>query len=88
MKDPDQYSTDFTKSLRWISNSETASLFSTSQRKLDLVALGGFGGRVDQSFAAIQQLYVAEQVDNPEDKRKIYLLSEESVSFLLCRAGS
>lgn len=41
-----------------------------------IVALGGLGGRVDQSFSLINQLYKSLP-------RPLYLLSPQNISFLL-----
>lgn len=43
---------------------------------LSVLALGGLGGRVDQSFSLINQLYKALP-------RPLYLLSPQNISFLL-----
>lgn len=85
-QDPDQYSTDFVKCLKWIrkyikhlhgsgAEAETAA-------QLDVVAIGGLGGRVDQGLSQIHHLYLAQ--DDPQllDGR-LYLLSEQSLSFVL-----
>ncbi|CAI7568424.1 unnamed protein product [Penicillium pancosmium] len=68
-KDPDQYSTDFTKCLKYLN--EHASEIITSPRKqaknlnanstLEIVILGGLGGRVDQAFSQIHHLYMMTQ---------------------------
>lgn len=78
VKDPDQYSTDFTKCLKWIRN-----LWRTNGHDtLDVVVLGGLGGRVDQGFSQIHHLYMARN-DPDLLKGRLYLLSEQSLSFLL-----
>jgi thiamine pyrophosphokinase len=54
--------------------------------QLDILVLGGLGGRVDQGFSQVHHLYAAY-----EEKRQsttsqagdLYLLSEESLSFIL-----
>ena len=81
INDPDQYSTDFTKCLKWIrawsreqDNSEDAGM--------DVVVLGGLGGRVDQGFSQIHHLYMAVN-DVELLKGRIYLLSEQSLTFVL-----
>lgn len=62
------------------------------KQQLDIVVLGGLGGRVDQGFSQVHHLYAAY-----EEKRQstataptsqaqagdLYLLSEESLSFIL-----
>lgn len=81
IKDPDQYSTDFTKCLKWISNARLNGVDGPS-RDLDIVVCGGLGGRVDQGFSQIHHLYLAS--DNPELLNgRIYLLSEQSLTFIL-----
>ncbi|OKL55390.1 hypothetical protein UA08_09345 [Talaromyces atroroseus] len=120
---PDQYSTDFMKCLRFLRahshsimsqenpavTSDNHDLYMTSSgpssssslttgtepkqaQKLDIVVLGGLGGRVDQGFSQVHHLYAAyEEKKEAEEKEKtkgqaagdLYLLSEESISFIL-----
>ncbi|KAI5779326.1 putative thiamine pyrophosphokinase [Geopyxis carbonaria] len=70
IQDPDQDSTDFGKCLKWIGQKKG--------EKITIVALGGFGGRVDQSFHSIHALHVAQGTG-----KQIYLVSEQSITFLL-----
>lgn len=80
-KDADQYSTDFAKCLKWI-RKYAAESDRLQYGLLDVIVLGGLGGRVDQGFSQIHHLYMAR-----EDKQllngRIYLLSEQSLSFIL-----
>lgn len=88
VKDPDQYSTDFTKCLRWIRvevgrrRKEQHGSSDDDEVSMDVVVLGGLGGRVDQGFSQIHHLYMAER-DPQLLKGRIYLLSEQSLSFVL-----
>jgi len=80
VRDPDQYTTDFTKCLKWLR--ENPSNPQAPSARLDVVAIGGLGGRVDQAFSQIHHLYMATK------KREllvgeVYLLSEQSLSFVL-----
>ncbi|KAJ6164394.1 hypothetical protein N7470_003066 [Penicillium chermesinum] len=74
--DPDQYSTDFTKCLKYVNehaaeiikaprqkagNSKESHRLSGSHTILDIVILGGLGGRVDQAFSQIHHLYMMTQ---------------------------
>lgn len=83
VQDPDQYSTDFTKCLKYL-NSHAAEIItsprhqkrnspsprqesaalntSPSQSILEIVILGGLGGRVDQAFSQIHHLYMMTQI--------------------------
>ncbi|KIX92315.1 uncharacterized protein Z520_11923 [Fonsecaea multimorphosa CBS 102226] len=89
IKDPDQYSTDFTKCLKWIRDWAVSKLERGAsghgeepQPIMDVVVLGGLGGRVDQGFSQVHHLFMAE--NHPELlKGRIYLLSEQSLSFVL-----
>ena len=91
-EDPDQYSTDFTKGLRWIrrhAKQEDVSEHDEADGagRLDVVAIGGLGGRVDQGFSQIHHLYLAQ--DNPQLLGgRLYLLSEQSLSFILDSGGN
>ena len=84
IEDPDQFSTDFTKCLLWIRR-HWAVLNSADDRDdgtLDVVVFGGLGGRVDQGFSQIHHLYMAQN-DLTLLKGRIYLVSEQSLSFIL-----
>lgn len=79
VRDPDQYSTDFTKCLKWLRRDANTS---DPGNRFDVMALGGLGGRVDQGFSQVHHLYMAAQ--NPELLNgEIYLLSKHSLSFVL-----
>lgn len=85
LRDPDQYSTDFTKCLKYL-NTHAAELVAAPRRRtplpkdetpvdtassqqkqastdstLEIVILGGLGGRVDQAFSQIHHLYMMTQ---------------------------
>lgn len=80
IKDPDQYSTDFTKSLVWIRKEWQKQCVENAE--LDVVVMGGLGGRVDQGFSQIHHLYLA--LNQPDLLHgSMYLLSEQSLSFVL-----
>lgn len=75
--DDDQYSTDFTKAVRYIR--------ATHGGAMDIVAMGGLGGRVDQGLSQIHHLYMF-QTSPSYSEGKLYLVSGESLTFLL-KAG-
>lgn len=59
----------------------------TKNEQLDILVLGGLGGRVDQGFSQVHHLYAAyeekrQPTTNPQEG-DLYLLSEESLSFIL-----
>lgn len=95
VEETDQHSTDFTKCLRYLRSHKDAILSRTSatnsaqdstHAQLDILVLGGLGGRVDQAFSQIHSLYSCSQLSPPEAGRpegNIYLVSEESISFVL-----
>ena len=92
--DPDQYSTDFTKCLKFIrqwaisrSHQSRSSYEHDEGDMMDVVVLGGLGGRVDQGFSQIHHLFMAEN-DAAMLKGRIYLLSEQSLSFVLSASPS
>ncbi|KAJ5775879.1 uncharacterized protein N7511_000890 [Penicillium nucicola] len=90
MEDPDQYSTDFTKCLKYL-NAHAAEIIASPRRTngpatvkangsssedkdpyppppiplndspLEIVILGGLGGRVDQAFSQVHHLYMMTQ---------------------------
>ena len=81
VKDPDQYSTDFTKALKWL-NEKWKHKGRHPELPLDVVVLGGLSGRVDQGFSQVHHLYLADN-DNELLSGRIYLLSEQSLTFIL-----
>ncbi|KAL3462327.1 thiamine pyrophosphokinase [Aspergillus heterothallicus] len=105
VQDEDQYSTDFTKSLRYLRDNEERILSSAStksskahpiitadpasgeRRRLEILILGGLGGRVDQAFSQIHHLYVMNQQQSASGEGSssghLYLISEESITFIL-----
>ncbi len=72
--DSDQESTDFGKAVRHIR------LHNPSP--VDIVAVGGLGGRVDQGLSQLHHLYLFQSGPG-YDEGRIYLVSEESITFLL-----
>ncbi|KAI2794193.1 hypothetical protein POX_a00783 [Penicillium oxalicum] len=112
VKDPDQYSTDFTKCLKYL-NSQASEIIKKSPQhqkisdsqgntstngpasipRLEILILGGLGGRVDQAFSQIHHLYMMTQTqrqlkdgsleESPGAGGNLYLISEESISFVL-----
>ncbi|CAG8107482.1 unnamed protein product [Penicillium salamii] len=123
IEDSDQYSTDFTKCLKYL-NAHAAEIIASPRQGdslaklnstkapesdqtpgspsekslLQIVILGGLGGRVDQAFSQVHHLYMMTQnqreirrnqnsspsLDNrPAAGGRLYLVSEESITFIL-----
>ncbi|KAK3323234.1 thiamine pyrophosphokinase [Cercophora scortea] len=78
--DQDQYSTDFGKAVQHIRSASTSS--TSSNAAVDIVALGGLGGRVDQGLSQLHHLYLF-QADASYAEGRMYLFSGESLTFLL-----
>lgn len=73
LHDPDQYSTDFTKAVEHVwSPSRT--------ENINIVALGGLGGRVDQGISVLHHLYMFQK---SYGSGKMFLLSSEGITFVL-----
>ncbi|KAJ5317369.1 hypothetical protein PENANT_c034G10620 [Penicillium antarcticum] len=134
MEDPDQYSTDFTKCLKYLNahaaeiiasprtndsakakakakangrtrSSKTKDPYPTppvqsNDSPLEIVILGGLGGRVDQAFSQVHHLYMMTQTQctirenesktipadssaKPAAGGNLYLVSEESITFII-----
>lgn len=86
--DPDQYSTDFSKTIKWIRASSTPATDDTgssSSAPVDIVAMGGLGGRVDQGLSQLHHLYLFQTSPTYAEGR-LFLVSGESITFLL-KAG-
>ncbi|CZR64794.1 related to thiamine pyrophosphokinase [Phialocephala subalpina] len=75
IEDEDQYSTDFTKAVKYIRNS-------LERKDIDIVVLGGLGGRVDQGLSVLHHLYLFQESEGYKEGR-MYLLSSEAVTFVL-----
>ncbi|CZT45513.1 related to THI80-thiamin pyrophosphokinase [Rhynchosporium secalis] len=73
--DPDQHSTDFGKAFHYIRSSP-------SRENMDIVVIGGLGGRVDQGMTTLSHLYTFQQ-DPEYASGRMYLLSSESITFVL-----
>ncbi|KAA8646959.1 hypothetical protein EYZ11_013344 [Aspergillus tanneri] len=96
IEDPDQYSTDFTKCLTYLHShaheivAKKSGSRRPSQQPLNIIILGGLGGRVDQAFSQIHHLYMMTQQQQQESSSALvghlYLVSEESITFIL-RSG-
>ncbi|KAM0283980.1 hypothetical protein ACHAQH_002175 [Verticillium albo-atrum] len=72
--DSDQESTDFGKAVSWTRSKNGANV--------DIVALGGLGGRVDQGISQLHHLYLFQPGPRYELGR-VFLLSGQSLTFLL-----
>jgi thiamine pyrophosphokinase len=81
IKDTDQESTDFMKCLKLVST-RADEIARGSTRKLDIVALGGLGGRVDQGLSQLHHLYMAG-TDASLHIGRVVLLTTKSITFLL-----
>ncbi|KAF7121723.1 hypothetical protein CNMCM5793_009275 [Aspergillus hiratsukae] len=91
LQDRDQYSTDFTKCLKYLR--EHADEISTKLEyptllkppsRLEILIMGGLGGRVDQAFSQIHHLYLmTREIAGEPGVGDLYLISEESITFIL-----
>lgn len=77
IQDHDQYSTDFGKAHSWLRSQQ-----SSPDSAQDIVVLGGIGGRIDQGLSVLHHLYMFQNHEN-YSQGKIYLISSESITFLL-----
>ncbi|KAJ2902533.1 thiamine pyrophosphokinase [Zalerion maritima] len=76
--DSDQESTDFGKAVNYIRSRSDGT-------PVDIVAMGGLGGRVDQGLSQLHHLYLFQKGEGYPDGR-LYLVSGEAITFLL-KAG-
>ncbi|KAK4246179.1 thiamine pyrophosphokinase 1 [Corynascus novoguineensis] len=79
IRDPDQESTDFGKAVTYVRRHYSQE---SSSRPLDIVAIGGLGGRVDQGLSQLHHLYLF-QAEPGYARGRMYLFSGESMTFLL-----
>ncbi len=77
IEDPDQNSTDFGKAVHHIQSKHPG---------IDIVAMGGLGGRVDQGLSQLHHLLLF-QSDPDYAHGRLYLVSRENITFVLKRGG-
>lgn len=77
--DPDQESTDFGKAVAYVRQHYA---HRDGSGPLDIVAIGGLGGRVDQGLSQLHHLYLF-QTGPRYAQGRMYLFSGESLTFLL-----
>ena len=84
VKDPDQYTTDLTKSLKYMRDQllKTEDEESNPRRGLDIAIFGSLGGRADQAFSQLHHLYTCSQ-DASSAIDDLYLITAQSVIILL-----
>lgn len=102
IRDDDQYSTDFTKAVKYAKDftlpkdaTHTPSksperlkklqTLQASPNTMDLVALGGLGGRVDQGLSQLHHLFLFQR-SRTYATGKIFLFSSSAITFVL-KAG-
>jgi len=76
--DSDQYSTDFMKAVDHVRDED-------KKKAVDIVVIGGLGGRVDQGMSVLHQLY-SYQKEPGYPSGRMLLLSTEAITFVL-KAG-
>lgn len=82
LRDSDQESTDFEKAYRWIRKKQSSEV-DGGRKTSDIVVLGGLGGRVDQGLSMMHHLYLFQKEEEDFQNGKMYLFSEESITFVL-----
>lgn len=73
LHEPEQYSTDFSKAVKHVRSVCPG---------INIVVIGGLGGRVDQGLSQLHHLYLF-QTDRRYADGRVFLLSSESLTFLL-----
>jgi len=82
-EDKDVNSTDFTKAVRYIGKAFLNEKDDGEcNGSMDIVVLGGLGGRVDQGISTLHHLYKFQKKEG-YPHGKMYLLSSECITFLL-----
>lgn len=92
IQDPDQYSTDLSKCLKYINDLATTWLVEDGidrngaeppqTIRPDVAIFGSLGGRTDQAFSQLHQLYVANDAKFSM-LGNMYLITRESIMFVL-----
>ena len=93
VKDTDQYSTDLTKCLKFADDNldilemeeghAPSHLDLLRSPRVDVAIFGGLGGRGDQAFSELHHLYVLAERQSSSWFRDVYLVTKESLMFLL-----
>ena len=82
VKDEDQYSTDFGKSLDHLrSVLSSNSIFESRPANLEIIVLGSISGRVDQGIGLLGELY--REAHRSQSNTRLWMVSESNVSWLL-----
>ncbi|KAF8446612.1 thiamine pyrophosphokinase, partial [Terfezia claveryi] len=83
--DPDQDSTDFGKCLEYIQKHyRPSSPGKLVDHVVTIFVYNALGGRVDHAFHSIHQLHLAISQEGSQ-RKKMFLLSEEGITFLLVK---
>lgn len=86
-KDTDQYSTDLMKCLKFVhqtlEHTMTPAAKFSCKHGIDVVLLGGLGGRADQAFSQLHHLHTIPSLDFCAWVKDVYLITAESLVFLL-----
>jgi len=81
VEDSDQYSTDFTKSVKYIREHYAP----TRPSPPTIICMGELGGRVDQAMSILHHLYMFQNEPGYPSGR-IYLITSQAITFVL-KAG-
>ena len=82
IKDEDQYSTDFGKSVNHLRSVLSLSSEVESQpANVDIIVVGSISGRVDQGIGLLGELY--RETHRSQSNMRLWLVSEGNVSWLL-----
>ncbi|KAI4216153.1 MAG: hypothetical protein LQ351_001653 [Letrouitia transgressa] len=96
VEDSSQDSTDIAKCLKQIESQTDAILSTIAEQKnmpkdsyqshVDVVLLGGLGGRIDQALSILHHLYKSGEEDTL--KYRLFLVSPHSVAFVLVKGSN
>lgn len=86
-EDGDQYSTDFGKAMKYLTNGypRRVSITPATSVVQDIIIFGTISGRVDQGIGLLHEMFREFRKHGPDSGTpvQLWLLSEQNVSFLL-----
>lgn len=83
VKQVDQYSTDITKCMFHSRDRIFTHVDHDENSQIDIAIFGGLGGRADQAFSQLHHLYAIPNQSAIQWKGDIYLITPESLMFVL-----
>ena len=83
IEDSDKYSTDLMKCLKYAGQAPQILAAKEQHERVDVAIFGGLGGRADQAFSQLHQLFTLADQESASWTGDFFLIIPESLMFLL-----